>query len=114
MRATSTRTGHRRAGTITIDCDGLRYSFRYSRGGVGRAKHDLTIEPGPGALAVGAFGNALSAIARDAAEALDDGPIVWRLDEIGGVYTHTATTDDADLGDATGAHGSRAAWQVAS
>jgi hypothetical protein len=83
MLATSTRIGSRREGRITImagtDADGYtRYGYRYARG-TGRARHDLTVHPHGGALAIGRLGDALSDLAVQAAESADPGPHTWRL-----------------------------------
>lgn len=76
--AISTRDGSRRSGHVVVmfAVDGetyLRHGFRYSRG-TGKARHDLTVWPSGGALAVGPLGEALSDIAVRAAEAVDPGP----------------------------------------
>lgn len=98
MRAISTRDGTKRAGHIIIimagdDATGFaRYVYRYSRG-TGRARHDITITPSTGLLAVGALGDALSTIAVDAAEALDDGPIAWSLERVGDEWAVRMASD---------------------
>lgn len=110
MNATSIRTGTTRAGTITVTLGAAAYGFAYHRG-TGKARHDLTVYPTAEPFAVGLLGEAVWDLAVRTAEALDDGPHEWTVTiDATGVTVRAAR----DLGDETGAYGSRAAWSVAS
>lgn len=94
MHATSTVTGDRRNGLIRITLDGLTYGYAYHRG-AGRAKHDLTIWPSGGALAVTMrLGDVLGEIAVHAAEA-GAGEHAWLIDENGDEWTVAAIRERA-------------------
>lgn len=103
MLATSLRTGTYRDGHITVtagdDSAGfVSYGFRYERG-TGKARHDLTVYPHGGALAVGPLGEAVSDIAVRAAEALDPGPHEWRIERDATGITVTIASGDFSTGD---------------
>lgn len=93
MRATSTRTGTRRRGTVDVTVDGATYVYAYTR----------TREHGVEMIGLCQIGDvraprqlsgATCEIASNAVEALNDGPLTWTVErEIDG-WTVTAGAEE--------------------
>jgi hypothetical protein len=71
----------RRTGSIALVTDGITFAYLYRYGGVGRAKHDLSVRPAGGALAASPrLADILSDIAVQAAQG-GAGELEWRVEE---------------------------------